>query len=57
MAQRIMGQSNNYITDINIKLLDMSEAPKLAVKMSELFNLTAIDIQTANAQFETGSSI
>jgi lipoprotein-releasing system permease protein len=57
MAQRIMGQSNNYITDINIKLLDMTQAPKLAKKMSELFDLTAIDIQTANAQFETGSSI
>ncbi len=57
MAQRIMGQSNNYITDINIKLLDMTQAPKLAKKMSDLFDLTAIDIQTANAQFETGSSI
>ena len=57
MAQRIMGQSNNYITDINIKLLDMTQAPKLAKKMSDLFDLTAIDIQTANAQFETGSFV
>jgi lipoprotein-releasing system permease protein len=57
MAQRIMGQSNNYITDINVKLFDMALAPGLAVKMSNLFNLTATDIQTANAQFETGSSI
>ncbi len=57
MAQRIMGQSNNYITDINIKLFNMEQAPALAIKMSELFDLTAIDIQTANAQFETGSSI
>jgi lipoprotein-releasing system permease protein len=57
MAQRIMGQSNNYITDINIKLFNMEQAPALAIKMSDLFDLTAIDIQTANAQFETGSSI
>jgi lipoprotein-releasing system permease protein len=57
MAQRLMGQSNDYITDINIKLNDMSQAPKLAKEMEETFNVRAVDIQTANAQFETGSSI
>lgn len=57
MAQRLMGQSDNYITDINIKLYDMEKAPKLAKEMSEMFHVTAVDIQTANAQFETGSSI
>lgn len=57
MAQRLMGQSDNYITDINIKLYDMDKAPKLAKEMSEMFHVTAVDIQTANAQFETGSSI
>lgn len=57
MAQRLMGQSDNYITDINIKLNDMDQAPALAKEMSEVFQLTATDIQTANAQFETGSSI
>lgn len=57
MAQRLMAQSDNYITDINIKLYDMTNAPKLAKEMSEMFHVTAVDIQTANAQFETGSSV
>ena len=35
----------------------MENAPKLAKELSEQFNTTAVDIQTANAQFETGSSI
>jgi lipoprotein-releasing system permease protein len=57
MAQRLLGESNDYITDINIKLKDMTQAPALAKKMEEQFGLKAVDIQTANAQFETGSSI
>lgn len=56
-AQRIMGESDNYITDINIKLYDLNKAPDLAKEMSEMFDLTAVDVQTANAQFETGSSV
>jgi lipoprotein-releasing system permease protein len=57
MAQRLMGQSDNYITDINIKLHDMTTAPTLAKDMEKTFDINAVDIQTANAQFETGSSI
>jgi lipoprotein-releasing system permease protein len=57
MAQRLMGQSDDFITDINVKLNDMNQAPKLAAKMEEIFEVRAVDIQTANAQFETGSSI
>lgn len=57
MAQRLMGQSDNFITDINVKLNDMNQAPKLAEKMEDIFEVRAVDIQTANAQFETGSSI
>ena len=56
-AQRLMGESSNYITDINVKLNDMNLAPELAKELQTKFNLTAKDIQTANAQFETGSSI
>ena len=56
-AQRLMGESDNYITDINVKLYDLEKAPELAKEMAELFDLTAVDIQTANAQFETGSSV
>jgi lipoprotein-releasing system permease protein len=35
----------------------MNLAPALAKKYAKLFNIDAEDIQTANAQFETGSSV
>jgi len=56
-TQRVLGKPNNYITDIHIKLYDMSIAPIVAKEYSLLFRCDAEDIQTANAQFETGSSI
>jgi lipoprotein-releasing system permease protein len=56
-AQRLMGESDNYITDINVKLFNLEDAPRHAKEMADLFDLTAIDIQSANAQFETGSSV
>lgn len=56
-AQRILGENKNYITDINIKLYDIEDAVPLAEIYSKQFNLTATDIKTANAQFETGTSI
>ena len=56
-AQRLMGESIEYITDINVKLYDMNLAPQLAKDMEKMHNLTAVDIQTANAQFETGTAI
>ena len=55
--QRILGKAQNYITDINIKLFDIEQAPSLSKKIEQQFNLTAIDIKTANAQFETGTTI
>ncbi|GAB4249810.1 MAG: ABC transporter permease [Vicingaceae bacterium] len=56
-AQQILGQNENYITDINIKMHDMSFAPEFAKTLAAQFKLTAVDIQTANAQFETGTKI
>ena len=56
-VQRILGEPNNYITDINLKLNDINEAVPLAKDIEKQFNLKAIDINTANAQFETGTSI
>jgi lipoprotein-releasing system permease protein len=56
-AQRLMGEGRNFITDINIKLFDIERSPALAKDMEQLFHLRAIDIQQANAQFETGSSV
>ena len=55
--QRILGKPKNYITDINIKLYDIEQAVPLSKKIEHQFNLTAIDIKTANAQFETGTTI
>lgn len=56
-AQKILGKSTNYITDIQIKLKDIAKAPQLAKEYANIFRLDAIDVQTANAQFETGSSV
>lgn len=56
-AQRILGEGNNYITDINVKLHNIEEAVPMSEEIREQYNLTAIDINTANAQFETGTSI
>lgn len=56
-VQRILGETENYITDINVKLFDIDKALPLSKKIEEQFNLTAIDINTANAQFETGTTI
>lgn len=56
-AQKLLGKSNNYITDLQIKLKDLSQAPGVAKEYAQLFQTDAEDIQTANAQFETGSSV
>lgn len=56
-VQRILGETENYITDINVKLFDIDKALPLSKKIEAQFNLTAIDINTANAQFETGTTI
>ncbi|WP_299215386.1 FtsX-like permease family protein [uncultured Aquimarina sp.] len=56
-VQRILGEAENYITDINVKLYDINKAIPLAKKIEQQFKLKAIDINTANAQFETGTTI
>lgn len=56
-TQKILGKPAGYITDIQIKLYDIALAPVLAKRYNVLFDAEAIDIQTANAQFETGSSV
>ena len=56
-TQKILGKPASYVTDIQIKLYDMALAPVLAKKYNARFDAEAIDIQTANAQFETGSSV
>ena len=56
-VQRILGEPQNYITDINVKLYDIEMAYPLSQKIEKQFNLKAVDIKTANAQFETGTTI
>ncbi|AVR45578.1 ABC transporter [Christiangramia fulva] len=56
-VQRILGEAENYITDINIKLKEISEAPAMANSLEKQFDVTASDINEMNAQFETGSNI
>jgi lipoprotein-releasing system permease protein len=57
MAQRIMGESNDYITDILVKLKSIETAPMYAKELENKFSVTALDIQTANAQFDTGTFV
>jgi len=56
-AQKLLGVPNNYITDIQVKLPNLNKAPELTAEFRKTFNVDAIDIQTANAQYETGSNI
>ena len=57
MAQRIAGQGNNFITDISVKLYDIEKAKYMSDQIANTYGVNAIDIKTANAQFETGTSI
>jgi len=56
-VQRLLGKANNYITDINVKLHDIELAMPFSREIEKQFQLKAIDIKTANAQFETGTTI
>ncbi|MDX5422078.1 MAG: ABC transporter permease [Hymenobacteraceae bacterium] len=56
-TQKLLGKPANYMTDIQVKLTDLSMAPAVAREYAQLFEVDAEDIQTANAQFETGSNI
>ena len=56
-VQKILGESDSYVTDIQVKLLDLKQAPAVAKEYASIFETNAEDIQTANAQFETGTRI
>lgn len=57
MGQQILGVSKNYITDINLKLYDIEHAIPLTNEVKRSYDVSAIDINAANAQFETGTAI
>jgi len=56
-VQKILSQPSNYISAIQVKLNDITLAPKMAKEYEQLYQIDAEDVQTANSQFETGSSI
>ncbi len=56
-VQKIMSVPNDYITSIQVKFKDIAQAPAAAKEYAQLYKVDAEDIQTANSQFETGSSI
>lgn len=56
-TQKMLGESASYITDIQVKLKDFEKAPAMAREYRNIFGIDADDIQTVNAQFETGTQI
>lgn len=56
-AQKLLGEPPSYITDIQIKIKNILDAPAMSDELSQKFGIDAIDIQEANAQFETGSRV
>ena len=56
-VQELLGKPRSYFTDINVKLKDMTQAPAVAKELGRRFDVDALDVQTANAQFETGSKV
>ncbi|MBS1938147.1 MAG: ABC transporter permease [Bacteroidetes bacterium] len=56
-AQTLLGEPASYFTDINIKLHDLLQAPAMAKEYGRRFGIEATDIQTANAQFDTGTRV
>jgi lipoprotein-releasing system permease protein len=56
-AQKLLGRPKNYITDLQVKLKDLDLAPALSKEYATLYGVDAEDIQTVNAQFETGTRV
>lgn len=56
-VQKLLARPSSYYTDINVKLHDLMEAPAMGKELARRFDVDALDIQTANSQFETGSDV
>lgn len=56
-VQTILGEDSRYITDINIKLNDLTEAKDLAPVLQNQFGYKAEDWETANKTMLTGMVI
>jgi lipoprotein-releasing system permease protein len=56
-TQKLLGETGSFVTDIQVKIKDITKAPEIAKEFAQLYDVEAIDIQSANSQFETGSNI
>ncbi len=56
-TQKILNKPGSYITDLAIKMKDINDSPPAAGQYAQLYGTSAEDIQTANAQFETGTRV
>ncbi len=56
-CRNLLGKPTTYVTDLEVKLYDLDLAPAMARQYARVFDVEAMDIQTANAQFETGSNV
>ncbi|MBX2968326.1 MAG: ABC transporter permease [Cyclobacteriaceae bacterium] len=56
-VQTILQQDHSYITDINIKLIDLLQAKTVASEYQAMFGYKAEDWETANSTFLTGITI
>jgi lipoprotein-releasing system permease protein len=57
MAQQILGAGSNHISRIHVKLFDLEKAVPISKTIENIYDVKALDINTANAQFDTGSDI
>ena len=49
-VQRILGEPQNYVTDINVKLFNIEDAPVMAQILEKQFAIKATDINEANQE-------
>ncbi len=56
-VQTLLGENASYFTDLQVKLHNIQDAPLMALEYRDKFGIDTLDIQTANAQFDTGTFI
>lgn len=56
-TQKLLGQANSYLTDIQVKLHNIERAPDISKEYGSIFETQTEDVQTVNSDFETGSFI
>ena len=57
MAQQLIGANNDFLSRIHVKLYNIEDAIPLSILLQKLYDVEAVDIKTANAQFDTGSDM